>query len=170
MQQLNQHLDVLPESVVRMVLVLQETGLRVGELLQLPINCLKHNAGGDPFIQHMNWKMSKEDTKPISPELAKVIQEQQQYIRLYLGEKFEYLFCARKTGRCRDKNPFHPQPRIMHDSSFINFLKKLADDFDIKDSSGKRWNFRFSSVSAYSCNKNDKSWCPSSHYSEVFGA
>lgn len=142
MQQLNQHLDVLPKPVIRMVLVLQETGLRVGELLRLPINCLKHNTGGHPFVQYMGWKMSKENTKPISPELAKVIQEQQQYIRQHLGEKFEYLFCARETGKYRDKNPFHPRPKIMGDSSFIKFLKDLAENFDIKDSSGKRWNFQ----------------------------
>lgn len=142
MQQLNQHLNVLPEPVVRMVLVLQETGLRLGELLQLPINCLKRNTQGDSFIQYMNWKMSKEDTKPISPELAQLIQEQQQYIKHYLGEKFEYLFCARETGKYRDENPFYPKPKLMHDKSFISFLKKLADEVDIKDSLGKRWNFQ----------------------------
>lgn len=141
-QQLNQHLDLLPEPVARMVLVLQETGLRVGELLQLPINCLKHNAGGDPFIQYMNWKMTKEEIKPISFELAKVIQEQQQYIMHYLGEKFEYLFSARKTGNYSDKNYFHPKPNIMNDKNFINYLKKLALEVDIKDNSGKSWNFQ----------------------------
>lgn len=30
----------------------------------------------------------------------------------------------------------------MGDSSFIKFLKDLAENFDIKDSSGKRWNFQ----------------------------
>ncbi len=55
---------------------------------------------------------------------------------------FEYLFCARATGQYRDENPFHPKPKMMHDKSFINFLKKLADDVDIKDSLGKRWNFQ----------------------------
>jgi len=36
--------------------------------------------------------VSKEDTIPISLELAKVIQEQQQYIQDNLGEHFEYYF------------------------------------------------------------------------------
>lgn len=35
LQQLNSHLDALPEPVMRMVLVIQECGLRVGELLVL---------------------------------------------------------------------------------------------------------------------------------------
>jgi len=42
-----QHLDELPESVMRMVLVIQECGLRVGELCQLPLNCLKQDAKED---------------------------------------------------------------------------------------------------------------------------
>lgn len=142
MQQLNQHLEALPESVMRMVLVLQETGLRIGELLQLPMNCLKFDTKGEAYIQYMNWKMSKEDTKPISSELAKVIQEQQQYIRQNIGGNFEYLFCARNTGKYRDNNSFHPKPKFMNNKTFIRFLKQLAETFDIKDNSGKHWNFQ----------------------------
>ena len=142
MQQLNRHLERLPEPVMRMVLVIQETGLRIGELLQLSLDCLKFDHKKEPYIQYMNWKMSKEDTKPISEELAKVIQEQQQYIKQNLDESFEYLFSARKLGKYRDKNPFQPKPKVMSDHSFINFLRKLTQEFDIKDKSGKRWNFQ----------------------------
>ncbi len=141
MQQLNQHLEALPEPVMRMVIVIQETGLRVGELLQLPANCLKFNAKGEPYIQYMNWKMSKEDTKPISSELSRVIQEQQEYIGQYLDSGFHYLFCAR-TGRKQGQNKFEPKPEVMTDSVFIRFLKQLAAVFDIKDKSGKPWNFQ----------------------------
>ncbi len=142
MQQLNQYLETLPETIMRMVLVLQETGLRIGELLHLSINCLKFDMKGDSYIQYMNWKMSKEDTKPISPELVKVIQDQQQYIRQHLGANFEYLFSARQTGKYRDNNSFHPKPKVMDSRTFIKFLKQLAEEFDIQDSSGKRWNFQ----------------------------
>ena len=142
MQQLNQHLDALPEPVKRMVLVLQETGLRLGELLQLPLNCLNFDAQGDAYIQYINWKMNKEDTKPISSELAKVIQEQQQYIKQNFAESFEYLFCARCAGQHRDANHFQPKPKVMCYKAFTNFLKQLTEKFDIKDNSGKRWNFQ----------------------------
>lgn len=137
MYQLNQYLSKLPEPIMRMVLVIQECGLRVGELLQLPINCLKQDPKGDSYIQFMRWKMKSEETLPISPELVSVIQEQQQYIKEYLGKDFEYLFCARKP-----KTEFYPKAAVMSDQSFVNFLKKLAEDFDIKDSSGRRWNFQ----------------------------
>lgn len=142
MQQLNQHLDALPVPVTRMVLVQQECGFRIGELLQLPINCLKQDTKGDYYVQYMNWKMSRETTKPISQELAAVIQEQQQYIRENLGKEFEYLFCARNNPRPNKSGEFQPKSGVMNDQSFMEFLKKLAKEFDIKDSSGKPWNFQ----------------------------
>lgn len=46
LRQLNQHLDTLPEPVARMILVIQECGLRIGELCQLPFNCLKQDGKG----------------------------------------------------------------------------------------------------------------------------
>jgi len=142
MQQLNQHLDALPEPVMRMVLVIQECGLRIGELLELPINCLKPDAKGDWYIQFRRGKILKEDTLPISRELAVVIQEQQQYIRQELGEGFRYLFCARQSNSWRNENNFLPQPRVMSINSFVDFLKRLAREFDIRDNSGKCWNFQ----------------------------
>jgi hypothetical protein len=124
-----------------MVILIQETGLRVGELLELPVDCLKFDAQGNPYIQYMNWKMSKEDTKPIFFELSKVIQEQQEYIGQYLDPGFQYLFCAR-TGRKQRQNKFEPKPEVMTDQVFIKFLKQLAQEFDIQDKSGKFWNFQ----------------------------
>lgn len=142
MTQLNQHLDVLPEPVIRMVLVIQECGLRVGELLQLPINCLKQDTKGNWCIQFMRGKISRETIVPISSELAVVITEQQKYIQEHLGKNFEYLFCARKQAGRSPHFTFHPKPSVMNLKSFTEFLKRLAEEKDIKDSSGKRWNFQ----------------------------
>ena len=135
--QLNQHLSVLPEPVMRMVLVIQECGLRIGELCQLPVNCLKQDTKGGWYIQFIRWKMKSETTLPISTELAAVIQEQQKYIKEYLGDKFEYLFCGREA-----RKDFFPKPSVMSRESFIKFLKDLAVQFNIKDNSGKLWNFQ----------------------------
>lgn len=142
MQQLNQHLDALPEPVIRMVLILQECGLRIGELLQLEINCLKRDTKGDCFLQFMQWKMNQELTIPISTEVATVIQEQQQFIQANLGNDFQYLFCAReKTGRNHERE-FKPVPKVMGTQTFARFLKKISEKFDIKDNLGKPWNFQ----------------------------
>lgn len=136
-QQLNQHLHNLPDPIMRMVLVLQECGLRIGELCQLPFDCLNRDSKGQYRIQFMRWKTKKEDVLPISPELARVIQEQQQYIREQLGTDFPYLFCGRKAIRI-----FAPESKVMSSASFVQHLIKLAEDFDIRDNSGKRWHFQ----------------------------
>lgn len=138
MSQLNEHLSALPEPIMRMVLVIQECGLRIGELCQLPFDCLKQDSKDGWYIQFMRLKMNKEDTIPISIELAKVIQEQQKYIQTTLGSEYQYLFCARKVGG----KTFIANPKVMTASSFVLFLKNLAEEFDIRDNSGKRWNFQ----------------------------
>lgn len=140
MQQLNSNLDKLPEPIMRMVLVLQECGLRIGELCNLQFDCLRRDIHGDFYLQFMRWKMKKESSIPISRELAKVIQEQQKYIRDNLGQKFNYLFCAREPGNKRSQ--FIPKPKMILADSFVNALKRLAEQLDIKDSSGNRWNFQ----------------------------
>lgn len=137
MKQLNEHLNALPEAVTRMVLVIQECGLRIGELCQLSLDCLKHDSEGQWRIQFMRWKTKKEDLLPISKELANVIQEQQRYIQTNFGTGFQYLFCGRKSI-----SNFVPEPKVMSSESFIKHLVKLAKDYEIKDSSGKIWSFQ----------------------------
>lgn len=136
-RQLNQHLNALPQPVMRMVLVIQECGLRIGELCLLPLNCLKQDSKGGWFIQFMRWKMKFETTLPVSIELAQVIKEQQVYIQESLGKDYQYLFCGREA-----KGVFVPAPKVMTDTSFINHLKRLVEQFDICDSTGENWIFQ----------------------------
>lgn len=142
-QKLNQHLDELPKPVMRMVLVIQECGLRVSELLHLPINCLRKSQKGDWYIQFMRGKTKKETTLPVSQQLAAVVGEQQEYIQDAFGKgNFDYLFCAKRQEPPGYHHRFRPQPKMMRDDSFTSYLKDLAEKFDICDSSGKRWNFQ----------------------------
>jgi integrase/recombinase XerD len=139
MRQVNQHLDALPAPIMRVVLVMQECGLRIGELCLLPFDCLKQDTKGRYYIQFMRWKMKKETTLPISIELSVVIKEQQQYIRDNLGEEYRYLFCGRSGG---DNKNFLPESKVMTIRSFSDCIKKLFKEFDIRDNSGKLWNFQ----------------------------
>lgn len=139
MRQLNQHLDSLHEPVMRMVLVDIECGFRIGELLRLKLDCLKSNGKGGWYIQYQMYKMNKEHTKPISNELARVIQEQQTYIRKLFGNNFSYLFCGRARQHSKE---FIPEPKLMTSASFVGNLKRLAQQFEIKDQSGKLWDFQ----------------------------
>lgn len=138
-KQLNQHLKNLPEPLIRMVLVDLECGFRIGELTRLKLDCLKSNGKGGWYIQYQMYKMNKEHTKPISDELANVIQEQQAYIKRIFGSDFIYLFCGRAKGT---NNEFIPEPKLMTSRSFIDHLKRLAQEFEILDKSGKIWNFQ----------------------------
>lgn len=144
LQQLNEHLDALPEPVMRMVIVIQECGLRVGELLTLSINCLEQDSKGQWSIRLRRGKTKTESIIPISQELAAVVCEQQQYIIKYLDKNFNYLFSARNRGFVgrKYKGQFHPVNQVMTTASFIKFLKELAEQFDICDTTGNRWNFQ----------------------------
>jgi integrase/recombinase XerD len=141
-RQLNQYLEHLPEPIMRGVLVLQECGLRIGELLGLPIDCLKSH-DGNFYIQFMRGKSLKETILPISKELAAVIQEQQIYINSQLrSDNFNYLFCGKHKEPPHRSHCFRAKPKVMYDKTFIDYVKKLAEKFNICDSAGKRWNFQ----------------------------
>ncbi len=132
MRQLNQHLDDLPPYIKRMTLIIQEVGMRIGELCRCPFDCLMQDAQGDFFIRYYQYKMKKEHSVPISRELAAVIQEQQQAVREDYGQ-MTFLF---------------PSPSNWHKGepirqwSFAQKLNALAYEKDIRDDSGKLWRFQ----------------------------
>lgn len=140
LRQLNQLLPELPEPVMRMVMVLQECGMRISELLYLEFDCLLQDKSGDWFLRYYQFKMKKEITIPISRELVAVIQEQQRYIQSALSVKFKYLFCANEGGGC--KGSFTTSPQNMSPQAFSRYLNKLAKRHNICDASGKLWHFQ----------------------------
>lgn len=141
--QLNQHIELLPPPVMRMVLVIQEVGMRISELCHLKFDCLGQDNQGDWFLSYFQSKLKKEHCVPISRELVQVIQEQQRYIRENLDDTYEYLFCARIGGRARKNfGKFDPKPKPMMRESFAQFLKNLAEENNISTSSGKIWDFQ----------------------------
>ena len=135
LEQINKHIETLPESVMRMVLVIQESGMRVSELCRLKLNCLRQDSAGDWWLAYYQFKMKKDHTISISRELAGVIQEQQNYIRNNLGSSFGYLFSGRSMGSKR----FLPQNKPMNPSAFTDYLKRLCTTNNICDASGQLW-------------------------------
>jgi integrase/recombinase XerD len=143
-----------------LICLMYETGMRIGEVLGLRhedirsqgvneihvipradnINSSRVKSGVRGwFIQFMRSKMKFETTIPISIELAQAIKEQHKYIQQNLDKDFPYLFCARKLGGF---GGFIPVSNVMSSMSFVNYIKRLGDKFDICDSTGKRWNFQ----------------------------
>ncbi|WP_392534310.1 tyrosine-type recombinase/integrase [Nostoc sp. C117] len=140
MQQLNQYLDDLAEPIMRMVLVLQECGMRISELVNLSFDCLLQDKSGDWFLKYYQFKMKKEITIPISREVVRVIQEQQKYIRKHFTQQeFNYLFCA-NVGAIRPN--FVPSPHVMMRKTLPNHLNRLAQRRKICDNSGNVWHFQ----------------------------
>lgn len=135
LEQLNQHIGTLPESIMRMVLVIQEAGMRVGELCRLRFDCLRQDSAGDWWLYYYQYKMKKDHTINISRELAAVIQTQQNYISNNLDSSFQYLFCASTQGRVH----FTPKNKTMSPESFNTYLKHLITTNNICDASGRLW-------------------------------
>lgn len=74
-----------------MILVLKECGMRISELVNLNFDCLLQDKTGDWFLKYYQYKMKKEITIPISREIARIIQEQQRFIRKHFTkEEFNY--------------------------------------------------------------------------------
>jgi integrase/recombinase XerD len=81
LDQLNAHLGDLKSPWIQMVLILQECGMRISELLQLSLDCLTQDARGTFYLRFLQGKMKREHAIPISQEIARIIQEQQQSVR-----------------------------------------------------------------------------------------
>jgi integrase/recombinase XerD len=135
--QLNQNLDKLPDPVMRLLLVMQECGMRASELVGLKLHCIHQDSQGDWFIGFNRKKVKAEHRVPISKELVAVIQEQQAYIKEQLPG-FDFLFCARRKG---GNGPFVPEKRQLNVTTLAINLNSLAAKCNITDESGKLWHF-----------------------------
>ncbi|PZV13436.1 MAG: integrase [Pseudanabaena sp.] len=142
MTQLNQYLPELAEPVQRMILVLQDCGMRISELLLMKYDCLSQDKSGDWFLQYHQFKMKKDITIPISRELVGVIQEQQRYIREALLDSFKYLFCANESGSRVSCGAFSASPRPMSATAFSKMLNDLGEKHSICNAAGDRWHFQ----------------------------
>ncbi|ACB53910.1 hypothetical protein cce_4562 [Crocosphaera subtropica ATCC 51142] len=135
-QQLDEHLHHLPDPIQRMVLIIRGTGLRIGELLNLPLDCLRRR-DKQWRLRFLTEKYKTEDEIPICSELAAVVQEQQDYIREHFGNNYNNLF-----GSNDGSHHYKPAPRIMKLDTFSRYLNKLAQNHNISTKEGEVWHFR----------------------------
>lgn len=135
-QQLDECLHYLPEPVQRMVIVIRSTGLRIGELLNLPLDCLRKR-GHQWRIRFVTEKYKVEDEIPICTELVAVVQEQQEYIRYYFNDKYNNLFSSYNI-----KGEGQPVCRVMQIDRLNDFLNKIAKENNIFTKEGKLWHFK----------------------------
>jgi len=129
LDQLNRYLGDLTPSHMRIILILQECGLRIGELLSLSFDCLIQDARGNWFLRFMQYKLRREHTIPISPETARVIQEQQQEVRDWRLVQSNLLFPSKRGA-------------VIKQYSLSQAMRRLVRKHDIRDASGKFFLFQ----------------------------
>ncbi|WP_217897051.1 tyrosine-type recombinase/integrase [Granulicella rosea] len=128
LDQLNQHLHELKPWWMRMVLILQECGMRINELLQLPMDCLSQDARGVFYLRYLQGKVRRENTIPVSQAIARVVQEQQEAVRAR-GNASTLLFPNERGRPTRQ-------------ASFSQAINHLAYVHQIKDVTGKLFRFQ----------------------------
>jgi site-specific recombinase XerD len=75
------NLDRWPDPAGRLVtVILMRCGLRVGDALRLPLDCLVHDADAAPYLRYFNHKMKREALVPVDDDLETAIREQQQRV------------------------------------------------------------------------------------------
>jgi integrase/recombinase XerD len=129
LDQLNCHIDALPPAIMRMVLILQECGMRISELCTIAFDCLHPDADGDLWLRTYQGKMKKEHSVPVLPEVVSVIREQQDDIRRTWGDEMPYLFPDSKG-------------RPLKQQMFARAINRLAHDKGIRDTSGRLFRFQ----------------------------
>lgn len=136
--QLEQSLHYLPEPMQRKVLIIRTLGLRIGELLNLPLDCLRKRNQQWRLRLKETEKFKIEDELPIPLDLVLVIKEQQNYIKNYFKDNYKKLFCSNKASR---DFTFKPVDRVMQLNTFNRWLNRLAIQCDIFSKDGEVWHF-----------------------------
>ena len=132
LMQLREHLDTLPTTILRMVVILLECGMRIGELCTLPLDCLVGNEEQGWYLRSYQSKMKQEHIIPlVDPTVIKAIQAQQRDIYEQWGDTCPYLFPRRRT---------HALP--FSQGTCRGCLNRWAVETDIRDTSGKLFRFQ----------------------------
>lgn len=129
LDQLFNHLGELDEQMQAMVLILYEVGMRVSEMLTLPLDCLLQDTAGGWWIRYDQGKVRTEHTQPISRETAALVQRQQQKARDVLGPDAQILFPG-------------PNGKNIKYHAFARAINYLAVRKEIRDSTGHIWRFQ----------------------------
>ncbi|TFI55098.1 integrase [Mastigocladus laminosus UU774] len=152
-KQIEDNLDALPETIVCMVKILWETGMRISELCNLKFDCIRQDATGAYWIDIYQIKMKKQiPPLIITKNLAHTIYKQQHYIREHLGETYLYLFCesegsswfqkydspkARMKLLPKELKHFLPIPKQISAETIRGYLFEFAKEKEIRDADGK---------------------------------
>jgi site-specific recombinase XerD len=129
-EQLEKHLEKMPEYRQRLLTLLLETGRRISEICALPFDCLSRDKQGDPFLKINEKKLKKSYLIPISKDAYSLVKVQQEFSKT-INKKTLFLFPS--IVKCKS-----PYVTARHINESLN---KLAIDNNIVDENGKLWHF-----------------------------
>jgi integrase/recombinase XerD len=130
--QLRKHLNSLDTIMLRMVVILLETGMRICELCSLSLDCLMQNEKQEWYLYFYQMKSKQDHVIPlIDEEIVSFIQAQQQDIRKKWGESCSYLFPSANNVAL----PFQY-------STFVRRLNLWAREKEIRDDTGRLYHFQ----------------------------
>jgi len=130
--QLREHLETLPITLLRMVVVLLEIGMRINELCLLPLDCLICDDRHEWYLRFYQSKSHKEQVIPLVDEqVIGTIQAQQEEIQSKWGDTGVYLF----------PSPLSHQ-RPYKQETFRRNLNEWAVKKNIRDRTGRLHRFQ----------------------------
>ncbi len=144
--QIEQNLHLLPDPIARMWLIGYFSAMRPSELALLKQNCL--------IQEGQHWKLVWQRKKtndyheiPISRTIAKVIQEQQDYIQNLWGNEWDYLFCHYHNLSRTDvsQSKLEPIKKVVQNHSshpLLISIRTLLKSLSICDENGQPAKFQ----------------------------
>ncbi|BAZ46968.1 hypothetical protein NIES4102_40140 (plasmid) [Chondrocystis sp. NIES-4102] len=144
-EQIEQNLHRLPDPIARMWLISFFAAMRPSELALLKQDCL--------IQEGQHWKLVWQRKKtndyhqiPISRTIAKVVQQQQEYIKDLWGNEWDYLFCHyHELSATEPSQPnLKPIKKVLSQSfnPLIISIRTLIKDLDIRDENGQLAKFQ----------------------------
>ncbi len=139
-EQIEQNLHKLPDPIVRMWIICFFTAMRPSELALLKQNCL--------IQEGEHWKVVWQRKKgkdyhevPISRTIAKVVQEQQEYIQTLWKDDWDYLFCHYRglSSTAPQMPKLEPVKKIIpsQKNPLILGIRCLIQALDIRNENGQ---------------------------------
>jgi integrase/transcription elongation factor Elf1 len=139
-EQIEQNLHQLPDPIARMWLICYFAAMRPSELALLKQDCLVQEGEHWKLV----WQRKKTNDYhevPISRTIAKVVQEQQEYIQNLWGDEWDYLFCHYHRLSSTDiKQPnLEPVKKVIPTiaNPLILAIRCLIQAFDIRNENGQ---------------------------------
>ena len=139
-KQIEQNLHKLPDPIARMWLICYFAAMRPSELALLKQDCLIQEGEHWKLVWHRKKGKDYHEV-PISRTIAKVVQEQLEYIQNLWGDAWDYLFCHYRGLSSTDPQvpKLEPVKRVIPaaKSPLILAIRCLIQACDIRNENGQ---------------------------------